>query len=801
MSQGDLCIRERYLKAKRALFDKYYRTLNDKQRQAVYTVNNPLLVLAGAGSGKTTVLVKRIAFIIKYGNAYYSDAVPSNISENMVSELESAASLSDEDIEQILPEFICDPCPPWAVLAITFTNKAANEMKTRLSATFDDETIASDIWAGTFHSVCVRILRRYGELAGYKPGFTIYDMDDAKKLICECMKKLNIDDKILPPKSVMNTISRTKDKLMDADGLMKEAGMDLKKQHIAKVYAEYQKRLRDNNALDFDDIIMQTVHILTEHAEVRDYYQNRFKYVCVDEYQDTNFAQFRLTELLSGKYKNIMVVGDDDQSIYKFRGATIENILGFDHTYPDAKVIKLEQNYRSTQNILNAANSVIRNNFGRRGKDLWTECAEGDKLCLRQLADQTEEARYIINKIMDTVIREKRKYRDFAVLYRVNAQAGVLENVFAKSGVPYRVLGGVRFFDHKEIRDVMAYLHVISNPSDNLRLMRIINEPKRKIGTTTVEALESLANEENRSMFDIMKHADKYLILSKSASKLGEFVRLIESLSQMQGTHTLHDLVNSMLDMSGYRQMLIDGGEEAADRLDNVNEFVSTVIEFERNNEEPTLQGFLEELSLVADVDRYDENANAVVLMTVHSAKGLEFPMVFLPGMEDGIFPGLQSSMNPEELEEERRLAYVALTRAKERIYITHVTERVMYGKTQRNPLTRFIREIPEELLDTEQQEVKPDRTEINTYESSKKKKVKISDEFFRKSDLSSNVGRTVSYDRFTEGDAVSHITFGRGVVMSVKEMGADILYEVAFDSVGTKKLMATYAKLRREEA
>ena len=578
---------------------------------------------------------------------------------------------------------------------------------------------------------------------------------------------------------------------------MNEAGSDLKKQHIARIYSEYQKRLRENNALDFDDIIMQTVLLLMNHNEVRSYYQNRFRYICVDEYQDTNFAQFKLTELLSGRYKNLIVVGDDDQSIYKFRGATVENILNFDHTYPEATVIKLEQNYRSTHNILKAANAVIRNNFGRRGKELWTDCPDGEKICVQQLSDQAEEARFVINKIMDLVIREKRQYSDFAVLYRVNAQANILESIFAKSGVPYRVLGGVRFYDHKEIRDVLAYLHVIANPNDNLRLTRIINLPKRKIGHTTVSVLEELSREEGLSIFEIMKVADRYVAASKSASKLAEFVQLIEKLQKMQETYTIHDLVDKTLELTGYRNMLLKEGEESADRFNNINEFLSTVIEYEKRTEEPSLQGFLEELALVTDVDRYDENANAVVLMTMHSAKGLEFPVVFLPGMEEGIFPSLQSMLNPEELEEERRLAYVALTRAKERIFITHVRERVLYGKSQQNLLTRFVREeIPEELIYVEQQE-RPERKEPSVYITSKKKKVKISDEFFRKSDISSNVGRTASFDRFVEGDVVSHITFGRGVILTAKEMGADILYEIAFDTVGTKKLMATYAKLR----
>ena len=791
-------IKERYLRAKRALFDKAYSTLNDKQREAVFTTEGPLLILAGAGSGKTTVLVKRIAFIIKYGNAYYSQNVPEGMNEAQIESLESALALPAEEIEQLLPVFISNPCPPWQVLAITFTNKAANEMKTRLASVFsNDESIANDIWAGTFHSVCMRILRRYGSRIGYGEGFTIYDTDDAKKLISSCLKKLNIDEKILPIKSVMNEISRAKDKLMTPEMFESEAGSDFRLSKTALVYKEYQKVLKESNALDFDDIIMQTVRLLHEDEEARTYYQRRFRYVCVDEYQDTNKAQFVLTSLISAGSRNLMVVGDDDQSIYKFRGATIENILDFDRTYDDAKVIKLEQNYRSTQNILDAANEVIKNNSGRKGKTLWTAKKEGEKIHLRRLDDQNLEARYIIDTINRMVASGERRFKDFAVLYRVNAQSNNLENVFARSGIPYRMLGGVRFSDRKEIRDIVAYLQLINNHADRERLLRIINEPKRKIGPKAIEAVIEIAEAEGCSLFEVIRHSDRYVALANYRSRFDEFADVIERLSELSDEVSLDVLVRETLERTGYKQMLIDAGEQEAERLENLEEFISNVIEYQQNAEEPSLTGFLEETALVADVDRYDENADAVVLMTIHSAKGLEFPVVFLPGLEDGIFPGMQSILDPGELEEERRLAYVAITRAKERLFITHTKCRLLYGRTQYNPRSRFVEEIPSALIEDETE------SSANTAYVQSRGGQQVRQNTVRREEIT--VGKPLARTApkspatlFSEGDRVSHMTFGEGEILSVKPMGADTLYEIMFDKVGTKKLMATYAKLKK---
>ena len=791
-------IKERYLSAKKALFDKAYSALNDKQREAVFTTEGPLLILAGAGSGKTTVLVKRIAFIIKYGNAYYSQNVPEGMNEAQIESLESALALPAEEIEQLLPVFISNPCPPWQVLAITFTNKAANEMKTRLASVFsNDESIANDIWAGTFHSVCMRILRRYGSRIGYGEGFTIYDTDDAKKLISSCLKKLNIDEKILPIKSMMNEISRAKDKLMTPEMFESEAGSDFRLSKTALVYKEYQKVLKESNALDFDDIIMQTVRLLHEDEEARTYYQRRFRYVCVDEYQDTNKAQFVLTSLFSAGSRNLMVVGDDDQSIYKFRGATIENILDFDRTYDDAKVIKLEQNYRSTQNILDAANEVIKNNSGRKGKTLWTAKKEGEKIHLRRLDDQNLEARYIIDTINRMVASGERRFKDFAVLYRVNAQSNNLENVFARSGIPYRMLGGVRFSDRKEIRDIVAYLQLINNHADRERLLRIINEPKRKIGPKAIEAVIEIAEAEGCSLFEVIRHSDRYVALANYRSRFDEFADVIERLSELSDEVSLDVLVRETLERTGYKQMLIDAGEQEAERLENLEEFISNVIEYQQNAEEPSLTGFLEETALVADVDRYDENADAVVLMTIHSAKGLEFPVVFLPGLEDGIFPGMQSILDPGELEEERRLAYVAITRAKERLFITHTKCRLLYGRTQYNPRSRFVEEIPSALIEDETE------SSANTAYVQSRGGQQVRQNTVRREEIT--VGKPLARTApkspatlFSEGDRVSHMTFGEGEILSVKPMGADTLYEIMFDKVGTKKLMATYAKLKK---
>ncbi len=793
-------LQEQYVSAKRALFDKAYGFLNSMQRKSVFTINGPLLILAGAGSGKTTVLVQRIAYIIKYGNAYFDTNVRGDITEAKVRQLEDARYLTPEEIKPILNEFICEPCPPWAVLAITFTNKAAKEIKERLEVAVGADGGASDIWAGTFHSICMRILRRFGENVGYGSGFSVYDTDDAKKLICECMKSLNIDEKFLPPKEVLSAISRAKDELLTPDDYADEVGADIKKQHIAKIYSLYQEKLISANALDFDDIIVQTVRLLRENADIRKYYQSKFRYICVDEYQDTNYAQFKLCELFASGSRNIMVVGDDDQSIYKFRGATIANILNFDRIFSDAETIKLEQNYRSTSNILNAANSVIKNNSNRKGKELWTEKGDGEKILVKTVPTQLDEARYITEALVSKVLKDGRKYSDFAVLYRMNAQSNAIESAFAKSGIPYRVIGGMRFYDRKEIKDIIAYLHVINNSTDNLRLQRIINEPKRKIGNATIAALATLADEQGVSIYSIMEHINEpqNLLVSRSADKLGAFVRIIESLKEKKDSLTVHEFIHAVINETGYRAMLIDEGEQAKDRLENLDELISSAIEYEKSVDEPTLSGFLEDVALVSDVDNYDTETDAAVLMTIHSSKGLEFPVVFLPGMEDGIFPSINSAMDPVELAEERRLAYVAITRAKEELIMVKANERVLYGRTSHNPPSRFVGEIDEVYLKKE------DLTRVNTVQrqvpaSSYGSAGRFGGEFAKKPTFAAS-SQPASFIKFNVGDSVAHFQYGHGVVLSVTPMGSDLLYEIDFDKSGTKKMMATFAKLKRGE-
>ncbi len=790
----NLSLSERYLKAKRVLFDTYYKRMNECQRDAVYTVNGPLLVLAGAGSGKTTVLVNRISHIIRYGNAYYSEYVPEEISEADIARIEALTELDNEKLGEALFEFAERPAEPWSVLAITFTNKAAGEIKERLEKVIGDSDAASEIWAGTFHSICVRILRRYATLVGYASNFTIYDSDDTKKLISACMKKIGIDEKIIAPKAAMGVISRAKDKLINAREFAREASSDYKLSKIAQIYLEYERELKSANALDFDDIIMQTVLLLSSNEEVRTYYQNRFKYVCVDEFQDTNIAQLKLCELISAKRKNIMVVGDDDQSIYKFRGATIENILSFDRDFDGCKVIKLEQNYRSTSNILNAANAVISNNKGRKGKSLWTDGGDGEKITLKSLPNQNYEAQYVSDRILEGVQGGSLKFSDFAILYRMNSQSAPFENVFAKSGIPYRMLGGLRFFDRKEIKDIVAYLCVISNKRDSIRLKRIINEPKRKIGDSTLEAVETLAAIDNTSIYDVMTHSREYMQLSKMCDRLLAFVDFIERMTALSETISVSELINTVVEESGYHDMLVAEGETGIDRLRNIDELIASAYDYDNSAEEPSLSGFLEEVALVSDTDNYDTEADAVVMMTIHSAKGLEFPVVFLPGLEEGIFPGLLSMDSDEEIEEERRLAYVAITRAKKKLYILNVRERMMFAKTRYNPPSRFVEEIPEKYVNNENETSR----EASLYAPSRTKyKPELSSELTSPVRTASPLKRQPT-EVFAQGERVTHATFGDGTVLSVKKMGADTLYEIAFDNVGTKKLMATFAKLKK---
>ncbi len=789
-------LKQRYLTAKRRLFMRYYgEKLNPQQCRAVLAERGAVLVLAGAGSGKTTVLVRRILHLIRYGDAYSTDYVPEGTTEAEVAALEAcAASSPTSEIAEILPVFTHAPCPPWAMLAITFTNKAAGEIRERLSAAFDDPSVSEEIWAGTFHSVCMRILRSHTTEAGYKSGFSIYDTDDVKRVLSEAMRALEIDEKLLPVKSVLAAISDAKNNLISPREFADHG--DFRLRQIGKAYKEYQRRLEEANALDFDDIIMKTVRLLEGHPEVAAKYQHKFRYVCIDEYQDTNPAQFRLSALLSAGEGNIMVVGDDDQSIYRFRGATVENILDFDKTYKNATVVKLEQNYRSTKTILEAANAVISHNSERHDKRLWCAGEDGAKITLHKSENQNDEAAWIKDKIMETVVHERRRYRDVAILYRLNELSRSLEGALAKSGIPYRILGGQRFYDRKEIRDMVAYLHVLSNPSDNLRLTRIINEPKRKIGDATVEEVARLASEAGIPMSEVLDRAAEFPSLGKVAARLAEFSSLLSGLRAE--VTDLPSLIEHVFERTGYRAMLLAEGEISKTRIDHVGELVSAAAEYEkRAGDEASLSGFLEEVALVSDVDKYDEGADAVVLMTIHSAKGLEFPVVFLPGMEEGVFPGMQVRTDPAELGEERRLAYVAITRAKEKIYMSHTKERMMYGRTTFNPLSRFVREeLPKALIE----EDAPRTPSAPRTQPRREQALPRTGEFYRRPTVgtpppSRPAAPTAT---FASGDRVRHQIFGLGTVLAVRPMGGDTLYEVAFDSGEKKKLMATYAKLSR---
>ncbi len=817
-------IEESYLDIKKQLFEKYYSFLNPEQMRAVFHTDGALLILAGAGSGKTTVLVNRIGFIIKYGNAYRSNYVPPDITEARVENLRTALSLPREQLACVLDEFAYKPCAPWNVLAITFTKKAAEEIRTRLAATLGDGISVDSIWAGTFHSVCVRIIRKYADFIGFAPDFSIYDTDNTKSLLKDVLKEFRIDEKTLPIKSVRAEISNAKNKLMTPDIYAREARGDYRREKISKVYECYQKRLAACNALDFDDIIMQAVNILQNNTEAREYYGKKFRYVCVDEFQDTNEAQLKLTELLGSVHGNVMVVGDDDQSIYGFRGAVVENIIDFGRQ-KNTEVIRLERNYRSTDCILGAANAVIAKNSKRMGKKLFTERSDSSRLVLHMSETQKSEAVYICEKIGELVRSGKYKYRDIAVLYRLNAISSSIEATMSASGIPHVTLSGQSFYERMEIKDILAYLYVIANPSDRERLKRIINVPKRAIGAKTVEGVFTISDEQGITPMEVMRKAESFAALSRSAGRLKEFAKLVDTLSSMlYGDITLTDFVNRVLDMSGYRHALIEAGEEEKERLDNLEEFISNIGDFEneylsapqpvasdgdpfvtRGSAKPIelLGAFLERCSLVADVDKYDENADAVVLMTVHSAKGLEFPVVFLPAMEDGVFPGQQNinSADADAMEEERRLAYVAITRAKDKIFITHTRNRMLYNQTSYNPISRFVKEIPEEYISDETRDYDPyayipQRPKVKTYYFASDEREADAVKPHTSVPAAGNSAPQRAQIMLSVSDRVKHRVFGEGEILSVKQMGADVLYEVIFDDAGTKKLMGSFAKL-----
>lgn len=689
-----LALRDQYIEAR-------FTRLNPVQCQAVFATEGPLLILAGAGSGKTTVLVNRIANIIRFGSAHGSRELPRPVTQTDLDELRSAVA-NGRDLPRETACLAVRPARPWNVLAITFTNKAAGELKERLRAMLGD-TLGGDVNASTFHSACVRMLRRDAERIGFPKSFTIYDSDDQQRVIKQIYKDLMIDDKFLPVKSAIGQISSYKDKLMSAEDVAAEVPANTKAQLISKIYTAYVNRLKAAGAMDFDDLIFHTVRLLQNDAEAREYYQNRFRYVVVDEYQDTSIAQFHLVRLLAGGTNNVCVVGDDDQSIYKFRGATIENILNFEKVFTGAKTIRLEQNYRSTANILNAANSVIKNNVGRKGKTLWTESGEGEKVHHYTATNEQDEASHIAD-IIGEHLREGASLKDHAVLYRMNAQSNPIETYFARAGIPYRIVGGQRFFDRKEVKDINSYLAVIVNPRDDVRLRRIINEPARKIGATTIEKIGELAAGKGVPMLEIIAHVRDYPELQRAAAALERFYEMYRELCDLSVSEPLDEFVGDVIAKTGYEAMLKAMKEEGETRRENLGQLVSSIKTYaDQNGEDATLSGFLEEVALISDLDSYDTDADSVTMMTIHSAKGLEFPYVFVVGMEDGIFPGDAAKYNEEDMEEERRLCYVAITRAKKELYLSSSRTRMIFGQTRRNPPSTFLSEIDPSLLDETQ--------------------------------------------------------------------------------------------------
>lgn len=743
--------------------------LNEMQQLAVDTTEGPLLILAGAGSGKTTVLVNRVEHIISSHLA-----------------------------------------TPWQVLAITFTNKAAGELRERLVSAIGEE--ANDIWAYTFHSCCSRILRRFGEKIGYTNHFTIYDTDDSRRVMKQCQKQLGIEDKLINHKSILAEISRAKDSLISPEEYKQTAQNDFRKSKIAECYELYQAQLKKSDAMDFDDIIFNTVKLLKENEDVRNIYQTQFKYVMVDEYQDTNHAQYVLTSLLADKYKNICVVGDDDQSIYRFRGATIENILSFENHYKGAKVIRLEENYRSTQNILDGANAVISHNKNRKGKTLFTRSGSGDKIVYKTVMSESEESQYIIDEIVKNV-NNGMKYSDHAILYRMNAQSRNLEVMLTKSGISHRIIGGHRFFDRKEIKDIVSYLAVINNPSDNVRLQRIINVPKRAIGDTMFANVLEIGAGLGMSAFEVCERADEFQKTSRSASKLMSFTKMIRDFQEcIENGMGLNDLLQEVLDVTKYLDYLQEEPETYEDRVNNIKELSSMFIKYEEESEDANLSEFLEDVALISDIDSYNEDEDAVVLMTLHSAKGLEFPVVFIPGMEEGIFPGNQSMFSEEDLEEERRLAYVGITRAKKKLYLISSQQRMLYGQTSRNMPSRFLREIPSSVIDDQSVVARrstgfttprtayanASRNELGHSSHNKIGSYTQSSSSAHKFGQAGNAAQKNNID-FKVGDTVCHKSFGTGTVLTVTPMGGDMLLEVAFDKAGTKKMMANYARLEKK--
>lgn len=785
---------ETTIELKRAALNHYFQNLNTPQQQAVFHVNGPVLVLAGAGSGKTTAMIHRIVQMIHFGDGW--------VQANASITKEDAAYLKDyiadkqpADLERLCSILAVQLIQPWHILAITFTNKAANELRSRLLQAIGEEC-ASMLHASTFHSACVRILRRSISKLGYDSNFTIYDTDDSQRLMKSCIADADVSEKQFPPRAVLTEISLAKDRMCSPEYFCIEAGSDYRKMVIGKLYKEYQNRLKSANALDFDDLIYKTVELLESFPEELEYYQNRFRYIMVDEYQDTNHAQFRLVQLLSQKHQNLCVVGDDDQSIYRFRGATIENILNFEKQFQNAVAIRLEQNYRSTKTILEAANDVIAHNAGRKEKTLWTDLEDGKKIIWYKAVDETDESRFVAEKI-EKEVQNGASYQDFAVLYRMNAQSNNIERMFVKEKIPYHIYGGTRFYDRKEIKDVLAYMTILYNPFDMVRFKRIVNEPKRGIGDATMEMLENITRDLGISPIDVMRDSETYPVLSKKVAHLKKFALMIDELTDAVKTMQLDEFFDLLLQKTGYADYLKNMGEEGKIRLENVQELKSNILKYMKESELPSLENFLEEVSLYADAEQTETAPDTVSMMTIHAAKGLEFKTVFLIGMEENIFPSARSinSLDENDLEEERRLAYVAITRAKKQLCVSTTDRRMLFGMTTSNPRSRFLGEIQGDCME---------QVQSKKNIAAGTRKVEMVQSISLQQQLASRrnhhpqktAAKSVNY---SVGTRVRHKIFGEGTILSVTDMANDSMLEIGFDQVGTKKVMANFASSKMQ--
>ena len=785
---------ETTIELKRAALNHYFQNLNTPQQQAVFHVNGPVLVLAGAGSGKTTAMIHRIVQMIHFGDGW--------VQANASITKEDAAYLKDyiadkqpADLERLCSILAVQPIQPWHILAITFTNKAANELRNRLLQAVGEEC-ASMLHASTFHSACVRILRRSISKLGYDSNFTIYDTDDSQRLMKSCIADADVSEKQFPPRAVLTEISLAKDRMCSPEYFCIEAGSDYRKMVIGKLYKEYQNRLKSANALDFDDLIYKTVELLESFPEELEYYQNRFRYIMVDEYQDTNHAQFRLVQLLSQKHQNLCVVGDDDQSIYRFRGANIENILNFEKQFQNAVVIRLEQNYRSTKTILEAANDVIAHNAGRKEKTLWTDLEDGKKIIWYKAVDETDESRFVAEKI-EKEVQNGASYQDFAVLYRMNAQSNNIERMFVKEKIPYHIYGGTRFYDRKEIKDVLAYMTILYNPFDMVRFKRIVNEPKRGIGDATMEMLENITRDLGISPIDVMRDSETYPVLSKKVAHLKKFALMIDELTDAVKTMQLDEFFDLLLQKTGYADYLKNMGEEGKIRLENVQELKSNILKYMKESELPSLENFLEEVSLYADAEQTETAPDTVSMMTIHAAKGLEFKTVFLIGMEENIFPSARSinSLDENDLEEERRLAYVAITRAKKQLCVSTTDRRMLFGMTTSNPRSRFLGEIQGDCMEQVQSKK---NVAAGTRKVEMVQSISLQQQLAnrRNHHPQKTAAKSVNY---SVGARVRHKIFGEGTILSVTDMANDSMLEIGFDQVGTKKVMANFASSKMQ--